>query len=356
VKDLLPHTPHVLLDSSKPATPSKPANARRARRQCAVAVPILGAVAVWCYLPTMAALVATWNREPDYSHGFFVAPLAVLFLWARRHDYPVQSAPWRGWGWLLIVAGLAMRWVGARYYLESLDGWSIAVWLGGVVGVLAGWRVFLWTLPSLAFLLLAVPLPFRAERAFSLPLQHVATALSCWVLQMIGEPALAMGNTIVLGDLQLEVEQACSGLRIFVGIAALAYVYVVLVHRSWWEKCILMIAVAPIAVISNAARIVATACMYLHLSVEAGKKFTHDLAGWAMIVLAAALFGLLLQYLNWMVRDYRVVALGELIRRDAGNPAANLRQPANADRFQGITPAADRRPAAGIGPATHNVP
>ena len=45
--------------------------------------------------------------------------------------------------------GLAMRWLGARYYLEALDGWSIAVWLGGVVGVLAGWRVFAWALPSL---------------------------------------------------------------------------------------------------------------------------------------------------------------------------------------------------------------
>ena len=73
---------------------------------------------------------------------------------------------------------------------------------------------------------------------------------------MIGEPALAVGNTIVVGDHQLEVERACSGLRIFVGIAALAYAYVVLVRRCWWEKCLLLIAVVPIALISNAARIV----------------------------------------------------------------------------------------------------
>ena len=121
---------------------------------------------------------------------------------------------------------------------------------------------------------------------------------------MIGEPALAMGNTIVVGNHQLEVERACSGLRIFVGIAALAYVYVMLVRRSWWEKCLLLIAVVPIALISNAARIVVTAYMYRHVSVEAGKKFTHDAAGLAMIVLAAALFGLLLWYLKWLVRDY----------------------------------------------------
>jgi exosortase len=270
-------------------------------------------------------LVAAWNREPDYSHGFFVAPLAILFLWTRRDLYPVQRDPYRAWGWLLIALGLAMRWISARYYLEALDGWSIAVWLGGVVGVMAGWRVFLWALPALAFLLMAVPLPFRAERACSLPLQHIATELSCWILQMIGQPALPMGNTIVLGELRLEVEQACSGLRIFVGITALAYVYVVLVRRGWWEKCILMLAVAPIAVISNAARIVVTAFLYLHCSVEAGKRFSHDAAGWAMIVLAALLFGLLLWYLKWLVRDYQVARVGDLIRREAAEFGGRVR-------------------------------
>ena len=70
------------------------------------------------------------------------------------------------------------------------------------------------------------------------------------------------------------------------GIAALAYAYVVLVRRCWWEKCLLLVAVVPIALISNAARIVVTAYIYRHVSEEAGKKFSprcgglgHDRAG-----------------------------------------------------------------------------
>ena len=306
---------------------------RQAYARCLIAAMIIIPVAAWCYLPTIIALVGAWNREPDYSHGFLVAPLAILFLWARRDCYPIECDRFRMWGWSLIVLGLAMRWVGARYYLEALDGWSIAVWLGGVVGVFAGWRVFTWALPSLAFLLLAVPLPFSAERVLSMPLQHVAAEFSCGILQMIGEPALATNNTIVVGDHHFEVERACSGLRIFVGIAALAYAYVVLVRRPWWEKCLLLIAVVPIALISNAARIVATAFIYQHVSVEAGKKFTHDAAGWVMIVLAATLFGLLLRYLKWLVRDYTVVNVGDLIRHDATNraPTAIHRSQGNQD-------------------------
>ena len=107
---------------------------------------------------------------------------------------------------------------------------------------------------------------------------------------MIGEPAFALGNTIIIGKTPLEVERACSGLRIFMGVAAMAYVYIILVRRSWWEKCLLVVAIVPIALISNATRIAATAYLYQHISVEAGKKFIHDAAGKAEIVLAAGLF------------------------------------------------------------------
>ena len=58
--------------------------------QVIVAAVVLVLVAVWCYLPTIAGLVGAWIREPDYSHGFLVAPLAVLFLWARRDRFPAQ--------------------------------------------------------------------------------------------------------------------------------------------------------------------------------------------------------------------------------------------------------------------------
>ena len=44
---------------------------------------ILAAAFVWAYWPTLVQLVDAWNREPDYSHGFFVAPLAIYFLWVE---------------------------------------------------------------------------------------------------------------------------------------------------------------------------------------------------------------------------------------------------------------------------------
>ena len=69
-----------------------------------------------------------------------------------------------------------------------------------------------------------------------------------------------------MGEHPLEVEQACSGLRIFIGIGALAFAYVVIVRRAWWEKAVLLLSVVPIALIANATRVVATGLLYQYVS------------------------------------------------------------------------------------------
>jgi exosortase len=151
------------------------------------------------------------------------------------------------------------------------------------------------------------------ERWLSLPLQRVATLLSSWALQCLGQPAIAEGNTIWVGDHTLEVEQACSGLRIFVGIFALAFAYLLFVQHKWWERIFLLAAAIPISLTANSVRIVATALLYQYASNDAAKRFSHDFAGWAMIPFAAVLFGLTLWYVRSMVREVEEVDMRSMI-------------------------------------------
>jgi exosortase len=275
----------------------------------------LAATAVWAYWSTLAELVETWDSQPDYSHGYLVAPVALYFLWARRQRYPGFSAGAAWPGLALIALALAMRWVSAQWWLEQVDGWSMLVWIAGVAWLFGGFRLLWWSLPSIAFLWFMIPWPYRVERWLSLPLQRMATTLSCWVLQFLGQPALAEGNTILLGSHQLEVEQACSGLRIFVGIIALAFVYVILARRSWWENTLIFLSVVPVALTANVARIVVTGLLYQYASSEAAKKFSHDVSGWAMIPLAAGLFAFFLWYLDKLLPEVESVDLRTVVRR-----------------------------------------
>jgi exosortase len=269
---------------------------------------------LWAYWATIEQLIRTWNTEPDYSHGFLVPLLASFFLWNARDTLPSITLQFAWPGLLLVVLSIGLRVVAAYYYLPPIDGWSIPLWIAGVVWMLGGWPLARWCLPAIIFLYFMVPLPYRVEGWLSLPLQSVATHLSVWSLQCLGQPAIAEGHTIHLGAHRLEVEQACSGLRMLVGTVALAVAYTIIFRKTWWERVLLFASVIPIALAANIIRIAATGLLYRYVSGDAGKKFTHDFAGWLMILLAAGLFAAVLWYVRCLFPEHETVDVGELLR------------------------------------------
>jgi exosortase len=262
---------------------------------------VTGLLMLWLFQPTIAGLLKAWNSEQDYSHGYLVAPFAALLLWLRRDLLP-QNSRVPGWGGLgLLAAGFAARYLGERLFVAPVSGWGLVLWLAGACWLLAGWRVMVWALPGLVFLFFMIPLPFRFEQFMSWHLQTIATTISTAMFECLGQAAIAEGHTIYLGEHVLEIEQACSGLRMFMGISAVAFAFVVLHRRPWWEKVLLIVAVAPVAMLSNALRVVATGLLMQLVSGEAAARFSHDAAGWGMIGVAVLLFGLLVAYLRRLV-------------------------------------------------------
>ena len=219
----------------------------------------------------------------------------------------------------MLGLGAAIRVAGSLWYIDALQAWSLPFWVAGAGWLFGGRKLLWWSLPSVAFLAFMIPLPFRAEHLLSLPLQRVATKLSCCILQLLGRPAVAEGNVIYLNDITLGVAEACSGLRIFMSIAALAYMYMVLVKRDWWMKAILGASVLPVALATNAVRIVVTGLLHEWVSGEAAHKFSHDAAGWLMAPLAAALLGAVSWYLGRLLIDVETVSPGELMFGASGD-------------------------------------
>lgn len=276
---------------------------------------LLAAVAAWAYWPTLKEMVAAWEREPDYSHGFLVPPLAAVMLWTRRRQFPgfTQCAVWLGLACLAVW--FALRIAAGYLFVDAVDGWSFLIWCLALVLLIGGRPLLAWSWPAIAFLFFMIPLPFKMERLLSLPLQEIAAKASCWVLQLFGQPALREGHTILLGAETLEVEEACSGLRIFVGIVALAFAYAVLMRKVWWEALVLLAAAVPVAIVANVTRIVATGLLYRITEAHGPRQFAHDFAGWAMIPFALCLLAAFVGYLNLLAPKVPVVDVRQALRR-----------------------------------------
>lgn len=293
---------------TKPVVETRPIDANWVA--WAVAIVLAG---VWAYWPTLVQIVNAWNNDREYSHGYLVVPVALGFLYARRKSYPGLGPAAYAWGFGLFGLAMLMRYLGGLFYFEFVDGYSILFWLAGAVAILGGGRFLWWCLPSIGFLFFMIPLPFGIATALSAPLQRISTKITCWVLQVLGEPAFSEGNVVLIGDVRLEVAQACSGLSLFTQFVALSYAYIVLFRRPWWEKAILIAAIAPIAILANSARIVAVGLVdlysdYSHVAVD-------DFVGkFVMIPLAAAMFGALLWYMSVLIREEEVMDMSYLVR------------------------------------------
>jgi exosortase len=130
------------------------------------------------------------------------------------------------------------------------------------------------------------------------PMQNVATTASTFLLQVLGEPALAEGNVILINEVELNIVEACSGLRMLVIFFALSTAVVLIVRRPVWEKAIIVLSAIPIALVSNVLRITLTGVLHDAVDDRWAHGVFHDLAGWLMMPLALVLLAVELHVLS----------------------------------------------------------
>ena len=251
------------------------------------ATPLVVAL-VWLYADVLPALVRQWAADPDYSHGFFVVPLAVFFVWERRAA--LSRLPLRPH-----VAGLAVLVVSLGSFIAGRYGSELFLTRVSIVGVLAGLILFLagWAQLRLlafpiAFLLFMIPLPAIVFNQLAFPLQLLASRLGEVVISATGVPVLREGNVLLLPGTTLEVAEACSGIRSLLSLLMLAIVLGYFTERRAGPRAAIAVAAVPIAVIANAIRVAGTGLASYWISPAVAEGFFHSFSGWLMFVVALA--------------------------------------------------------------------
>lgn len=247
---------------------------------------LLGLVVTAIYYQVVGKLVYDWYTNPDFSHGFLVAPFALFLLWDKRkvlRTTPLQQT-WSGL-WLVVAAifVLFMGVYGAELFLSRL---SLVMLLGGITWTLFGRAMLREVRFAILVLLLAIPIPAVLFNQITFPLQLFASRVASSVLPLFGVPVLRDGNIIQLPSMQLEVAEACSGIRSLMSLFAVAIFYGYFLERVTWRRVVLALASIPIAVIANAARIVGTGLCVQYWNPDKAVGFFHEFSGWLMFLVS----------------------------------------------------------------------
>ena len=243
----------------------------------------------YLYADSLAFLFGYWIGSEDYSHGMFVPLISLFLIWQVRHRIAEAGAENAWWGFAVISAGLFLYWIGelaTLYVLQHVSLWMVIV---GLVIASIGVRGAKAIAFPLSYLLSSIPLPVFLYASLSSQLQLWSSALGVGYLQLVGVTAFRDGNVIDLGPVQLQVIEACSGIRYLLPLTSLALLCAYLFKDRMWKRVVLVLSSIPISIVVNGFRIGMIGVLVEWYGQGAAEGFYHLFEGWVLFMASLGL-------------------------------------------------------------------
>ena len=263
------------------------------------------------YRHVIVRLVYIWSNDSDWSHGFLIPLFGIYYLYIQRDRFPHDLLGWsltpRLVGALLLLGAFVIHAGSTLARMEYPKTLALVITVMGVVLMVWGWAVARWSWFAVAFLVFAMPLPRRIYQEATVPLQRVAASASA--VALTGYPGVKAyaEDTVVDWDRvgrkgppppPLNVEEACSGMRLLMTMMALGVAMAFVNERQMWQRLVMILACAPIAVFCNIIRVTTTGFFTVFGRPEWAHGTPHTLLGLGMLAIAFGLYGGLSHVLN----------------------------------------------------------
>jgi exosortase D (VPLPA-CTERM-specific) len=257
-------------------------------------IALLGGL-TWSTLQWLVTI--DWPRE-DYSYAYFIPFVIAYLVWDKRKslgNIPLSTS-WAGLD--VFLPGIAFYWLGdlaGEFYTQYLSLWFMSI---GFIWVMFGKRLTRALAFPLIFSLSMFPFPSFLSNQITLKMKLISSQLGFSMLKMLGLSAYREGNIIDLGFTQLQVVDACSGLRYLIPLilfgALVAYFY----HSNTWKKAFLVISSIPLSILTNGLRIAATGILFKYWGSSAAEGFFHEFSGWFIFIATCVLLSVEMKILS----------------------------------------------------------
>jgi exosortase len=251
---------------------------------------IIGFIAA--YYPVLIKLVHTWSTSDDYSHGFFIVPIALYVTWQKREQLASILLKPSWWGGLLVVFTLALYFLSSYAGVQTVCSLTIVPLWAGIVLFLFGWSMVRALTFPLFLLFFMIPVPSQIYSSLTIPLQLIVTKISVTIAVIVGVPIFVEGNVIHLPERTLEVVEACSGLRSLVSLLMLSLVFAYFTLHSNVLRSVLFVSAIPVAIIVNITRVLAIVLAFYYFDFNLTTGSIHTWLGLIIFMLAVGIIAM----------------------------------------------------------------
>lgn len=244
-----------------------------------------------------ARLVHEWGHD-DYSHCYLVMPLVGYIIWTNKRQILESIGGKSFLGYLLCLLAVGLYMLGRLGSLKFFVYISMWLFVCGGILIALGHKAFRGVWMALLVGFFSIPLPNFITKITSLKLRLISSVISEKMLQVVGVPVYREGNVIDLGSIQLQVVDACSGLRYLWPSILMALLVGWFFMKRPWKRVVLLLFAIPVTILSNAFRIALTGILTKFIDPALAEGFFHDFSGWLVYILSLGILGLCALLLN----------------------------------------------------------
>jgi exosortase len=239
------------------------------------------------FWPILTGMCGSWFDERTYmEHGILVIPAASYMAWTKRARLAQVTRKPSRWGVVLVLWGALQATLGVAAHWIWISRTAFLISLVGCIAALFGLRMIRELAYPLCTLILMVAPPTFIYERLTLDLQLLASRLGERCLELLGYSVLREGNILELVGTKLSVEEACSGIRSLLAILFTCVLYNYFFVSGTGIRTLILGLAAPIAILGNAARIVATGIASQHNRALI-QGAAHETFGYISVVVAA---------------------------------------------------------------------
>ncbi|MGB5076926.1 MAG: exosortase, partial [Sphingorhabdus sp.] len=171
--------------------------------------------------------------------------------------------------------------------IVEIEGYLMYATLLIVLYALIGFEALrrLWF--PLLYLAFIFPPPETIVALATVPMKIWLSKAAIGFLQLFNYPIGGEGVTIYIGQYELLVAAACSGINSIISLSAISLFYIYMRHKADWLYALLLVfLIVPVALVANFFRVLILILLTYHAGEAAAQGFLHNFAGILMFAIA----------------------------------------------------------------------
>ena len=274
------------MNPSNPINPSNSSNPnssaaekKHSINKTSVRFLILLVLLLAAFIPVYPMLVWTWLNHSDNSHGILVPLVSAYFIWQKKKELRLSEISNFNWGGVILAISMGLYLLSYAGGVAVVSRAMIVSSLVGLVMFTLGKEIFSLLAFPLLYLFFMVPVPDSILGLVALPLQLFATKVSTFFIHIFSIPAYREGNMLYFAQTQLEVAEACSGIRSIMSFGMLSFIFAYMMDKIWWKRIFIVLSTIPLALIANIVRVTGTGILAHFYGAKFALGFLHEFSG-----------------------------------------------------------------------------